>query len=228
MRYFDPLFDKMKSRATLFVLLFSLVLIAFNAESQRIRGGFAFGFNATQVDGDEIFGFRKYGIHAGAVGTLPLRNNFLFSLETLYSQKGANQPNRTAYYRQYRVDLDYVEVPFMLQYNDKDMFTVGAGFAFSRLIGVKEWEKGERTTTTLFGENAHFDRADYMALIDLKFRIVQRLSMNVRYQYSLDKIRLAQFSDDFQQKKWERKQYNNQITFRLAYMFNEPLPVKDE
>ncbi len=70
-----------------------------------------------------------------------------------------------------------------------------------------------------------YDRNDYLGLIDLKFRIVQRLSMNIRYQYSFDKIRVAQFSDDFQQTEWERNQYNNNITLRVAYMFNEPKPV---
>jgi hypothetical protein len=207
------------------ILLILIVLSGVGvASGQKIRGGFTLGMNVSQVDGDEIYGFRKYGFHGGAIGTVPLEKDFMITLETLYSQKGANQPRRTQYYRQYRVELDYVEVPVLLQYNDRDIFTVGAGFAYGRLVKVKEWEKGVRTSTTLLGMNAHFDRADYLALIDLKFRIVHRLSMNVRYQYSIDKIRVAQFSDDFQQRFWERKQYNNNLTFRIAYIFNDPLP----
>jgi hypothetical protein len=199
----------------------------FTLDAQRFRGGFTLGMNVSQVDGDEIFGFRKYGFHGGAIGTIPLKNNFLFTLETLYAQKGANQSRSTAFYRQYRVDLNYVEIPFYVQYNDKDVFTIGAGFSYGRLVEVKEWENGARTTTTLMGENAHFDRGDLLALVDVKFRIVARLSMNVRYQYSLNKIRVAEFSDDFQQTKWTRNQFNNNITFRLAYMFNEPVPEKE-
>lgn len=214
------------NRIVFAVTFFALMLIGADVLAQQIRGGFTVGMNTSQLDGDEIYGFRKYGFHGGAIGTVPLKKNFLLSLETLYSQKGAYHPRRTQYYRQYRVELDYVEIPIILQYNDKDMFTVGAGFAYGRLINVKEWEHGERTTTTLFGENAHYDRADYLALLDIKFRIIQRLSMNVRYQYSLDKIRVAHFNDDFQQTFWSRKQYNNNITFRIAYMFNEPLPDK--
>lgn len=211
-------------RTATLILLLTLILISIETHAQRIRGGITLGVNVSQVDGDEVYGFRKFGFHGGAVGTLPLKHNFLFTLETLYSQKGANQPKRTSSYRQYRLELDYVEIPLLIQYNDKDLFTIGAGFAYSRLVSVKEWEKGIRTSTTLFGKNAPYDRADYLALIDLKFRIYKRLSMNVRYQYSIDKIRVAQFSDDFQQHSWKRKQYNNNLTFRLAYMFNEPLP----
>ncbi len=214
-------------RIAVCLLLSVLLMLGFQGYGQKIRGGFVLGFNMSQVDGDEIYGYRKYGFHGGAAGTIPLKKNFLFTLETLYSQKGANQPSSTSAYRKYRLDFEYVEVPFYLQYNDRDIFTVGAGFAFAKLVGVKEWEKGIRTSTTLLGSSALYDRNDYLALIDLKFRIWQRLSMNVRFQYSMDKIRLAKFTDDFQQTEWTRKQYNNLITFRLAYMFNEPLPEKE-
>jgi hypothetical protein len=216
----------MRVRLSLCVMLCLFTAIS-NSEAQRFRGGFTLGMNVSQVDGDEIYGFRKYGFHGGAIGTIPLKNNFLFTLETLYAQKGANQPRSTLYYRQYRVDLNYVEIPFYLQYNDKDVFTVGAGFSYGRLVEVKEWEKGVRTNTSLMGENAHYDRGDLLALIDVKFRVLARLSMNVRYQYSMEKIRVAEFSDDFQQRQWSRKQHNNNITFRLAYMFNEPIPEKE-
>jgi hypothetical protein len=211
-------------RLKVFLLMMLMLAGAGVNQAQWIRGGLTVGMNMTQVDGDEIYGFRKYGFHGGAIGTVPVKNDFLITLETLYSQKGANQPRRTQYYRQYRVELDYVEVPVLLQYNDRDIFTIGAGFAYGRLVNVKEWEKGVRTPTTLLGVNAAYDRADYLALIDLKFRIIQRMSMNVRYQYSMDKIRVAQFSDDFQQRSWDRNHYNNVLTFRIAYIFNEPLP----
>ncbi len=217
----------MKMLRILVLVVVVLLFLTDEAEAQRFRGGFTLGLNVSQVDGDEIYGFRKYGFHGGAVGTVPLKKNLLFTLETLYSRKGAFQPKSTLYYRQYRIELDYVEVPFILQYNDKDIFTIGAGFAFGRLVEVKEWEKGERTSTNLYGENSHYSRNDLLVLIDLKFRIIKRFSMNVRYQYSIIPVRTAVFTDDFQQKKWERRQYNNILTFRVAYMFNEPLPEKD-
>lgn len=214
-------------KVTLMLLMIILLGSVSPASGQRIRGGPVLGFNVTQVDGDEIYGYRKYGLHGGAAGTVPLKNNFLFTLETLYSQKGANQPRNISSYRKYRLELEYVEIPFYLQYNDRDIFTVGAGFAFAKLVGVKEWEKGVRTSTMLLGSNALYDREDYLVLVDLKFRLIQRLSMNVRFQYSMDKIRLATFKDQFNQNEWQRKQYNNLITFRIAYMFNEPLPPKE-
>jgi len=211
------------------VVLLLLMLTPFlNVEGQQFRGGFTLGMNATKVIGDHIYGFNKFGFYGGAVGTIPLKNDFLFTLETVYTQKGSYQKRSTAYYRRYRLELDYVEIPFMLQYNDRDVLTVGAGFAYARLVNVREWDRGVRTSTRITGVNAHYDRSDYQALVDLKFRIVERLSMNIRYQTSIRRIRIAEFQDAFGQKEWERKQYNNSLTFRLAYMFNEPLPVKED
>ncbi len=217
----------MMIRKSLLLVIMLMVLGAGTTNAQQFRGGFTMGMNVTKVIGDHIFGFRKYGFHGGAVGTIPLRNNFLFTLETLYSEKGSFQRRPTLYYRQYRLELDYVEVPMMIQYNDRDILTIGAGFAYGRLVNVREWDRGVRTATTLLGENALYDRSDYQGLVDVKFRLVNRLSMNVRYQFSLRKIRVAHFKDDFGQREWDRKQYNNSLTFRIAYMFNEPLPEKD-
>jgi hypothetical protein len=220
----------MKRKQAIPLMIFFIIIILTTAQEsmgQKIRGGFVLGFNKSQVDGDEIYGYRKYGFYGGAVGIIPLKKNFLFSLETIYSQKGAYQPVRTSYYRQYRLDLNYVEVPFLIQYNDRDIFTIGTGMAYARLVEVKEWEKGVRTAVSLMGSNAVYDRGDILALVDVKFRIWQRLSMNVRFEYSMDKIRTATFTDDFHQTEWTRKQHNNLITFRLAYIFNEPLPEKE-
>lgn len=138
-RFFEK---NLPMRIFIIILFMSTLLgVSHDLEAQRIRGGFTLGVNASQVDGDEIHGFKKYGFHGGAIGTLPLKGNFLFTLETIYSEKGAYQSGRNTNYRKYRVDLDYVEVPFLLQYNDRDIFTIGAGLAFARLINVREWEK---------------------------------------------------------------------------------------
>jgi hypothetical protein len=216
-----------KSIFLISTLVLSLLLCSDKIEAQEFRGGFTMGMNVTKVIGDHIFGFRKYGFHGGAVGTIPLKGNFLFTLETLYSEKGSYQKRPTLYYRQYRLELDYVEIPMMIQYNDRDIITIGAGFAYGRLVDVKEWDRGVRTTASLTGANALYDRSDYQALVDLKFRLVHRLSMNIRYQTSIRKIRVAHFKDDFGQREWERNQYNNSLTFRVAWIFNDPLPDRD-
>ena len=60
---------------------------------------------------------------------------------------------------------------------------------------------------------------------DLRFRIYKKLKFNIRYAYSLAKIRTRTF-EDFQGQTWTRDQFNNLITFRLVYMINEKLPAR--
>ena len=103
------------------IVLFSL--IHYFVFSQSIKGGLIAGFNATQVDGDEVYGFRKYGLNAGACAIVPLWNNFSFTIETLYNQKGSYQRPQYAdtLSGEYKLILKYLDVPVLIHYNDKDI-----------------------------------------------------------------------------------------------------------
>ena len=77
-------------------------------------------------------------------------------MEVTYNQKGARQGQQ--YYDslnsgqvvtgEYKLRLNYVEVPVLIQYTDKKFITVGAGFSWGRLVGVQEWEHGKKVETT--------------------------------------------------------------------------------
>jgi hypothetical protein len=167
-------------------------------------------------------------LNTGLGAVLPFRNNIQLTIETLYSQKGSYQGPQyedadsagTVTTGEYKVNLDYVEVPVLIMYNDKDVITGGLGFSYGRLVRVREYEHGQRVeTTTLNG--GPYDRNDYTALADIRFRLYKKLKINLRYSYSLSGIRTREF-ENLQGDTWTRKQYNNTITFRLIYMFNEP------
>jgi hypothetical protein len=200
--------------------------------AQQFRGAVIGGFNLTQVDGDEVYGYSKFGIHAGAAAILPLGNHFSVSLETLFNQKGALQGDQ--YERTdslgnlltgaYKLRLNYLEVPVLIHYTDKDFFTVGTGFSWGRLTSVKEWEHGQRIETTTM-QKGPYTKSDINVLADLRFPIYKKLKFNFRYAYSIAKIRTREFSD-FYNNTWTRKQYNNLLTFRFIYVINEKLPPK--
>jgi hypothetical protein len=57
-------------------------------------------------------------------------------------------------------------------------------------------------------------------LADLRFRLWEGLKLNLRYQYSMVKIRTRDF-ENLQGDTWTRDQFNNVITIRLIYVFNE-------
>jgi len=109
-------------------------------------------------------------------------------------------------------------VPVLVHYTDKNIFTVGAGLSWGRLVKVDEWEHGNKTNTSL--SSGTYSQNDINILADLRFRIWKKLKFNIRYAYSIPKIRTREHSD-LSGDTWIRKQYNNLVSFRLIYVFNE-------
>ena len=204
----------------LIVLLFGFNVFEVNA--QIIKGEVILGMNLSQVDGDEVFGFKKVGLNAGAGVLVPIAKNWDVSFEAIFSQKGANQKPQnsdTIENGAYRLNLNYAEVPVLVMYTDKEFISAGAGFAWGRLVGVKEWEHGNSIETTTVNSGV-YEKNDFSILGDLRIRIYKQLKFNLRYQYSLVKIRTREFGNasiGF----WTRNQFNNLISFRLIWVFNE-------
>lgn len=218
------------------LLIASLTLISWKAFSQRIMGAVNAGFNLTQVDGDEVYGFKKPGVQIGPSAVIPFGKKWLVSLETIYNQKGSRQgmqynttdSNDVVYTGEYKLRLDYVEVPVLVHFNDKDQLIAGVGASWGRLVNVKEWEHGRRVESTTLTSRT-YDRNDFNVLADLRFRISGRWYGNFRYAYSISKIRTRVFEPipGTAGDSKTRDQYNNVLTFRLIYIFNEKPPVAD-
>ncbi|MEI6574550.1 MAG: outer membrane beta-barrel protein [Bacteroidota bacterium] len=210
------------TKKSLLTILF-LLIAGLAAEAQIIRGGIIAGMNATQVDGDEVFGYHKYGWNLGATAMIPItKKKWFFALETTYSQKGAYQAPIWADSLKdgsYKLNLNYLEVPMLVIFEDKGGLTFGAGASLGRLIKVEEWENGRRdTNTTLKGP---YNTNDFDILLDCRFKLYKKLKFNFRYSYSMAKIRNRTYDNGIS--IWDRKQYNNMLTFRLIWIFNEKI-----
>lgn len=221
----------MKKNQSLRILSFFLFALLMTGQksvvAQVIKGEMIAGFNLAQVDGDEVYGYKKPGLQLGLGAMIPVAKKWDISLETIYNEKGANQK---AQYRSdslngaYKLSLNYVEVPVLVHFTDKDFITVGSGFSWGRLISAKEFEHGVQTQTT--AQNNVYSPNDFNVLLDLRMRIYQRLKFNFRYQYSVTKIRNREFTT-LNGTVWSRNQYNNLLTFRLVYVFNEERSLRN-
>ena len=184
------------------------------------------GFNLTQVEGDEVAGFKKPGINLGVGALIPFGKNWDLSFEVTYNQKGAREGDQ---YRDtidgqpitgaYKVRLNYAEIPVLIHYTDKDLLTIGAGFSYGRLVGVKEWEHGRLVETTTVNSNT-YEKSDFNYIIDVRIKLKGPLKLSARYQNSMKKIRTREFNN-ITGATWTRDQYNKVLTFRLIYVFNE-------
>lgn len=206
------------------VLLFIAVISAHTGYGQRIMGAAIVGLNATQVDGDEVYGYKNFGLNAGLSAIVPFNNKWSVSIENIYSEKGAHQ--RVKYLDSldgsYDLRLNYLEVPVLLHFTDKEIVTFGAGMSWGRLVKVWEQRNGyEMPATTL--ESGIYRSSDLNLLLDIRFRVFERLRFNARYAYSLRPIATREIIDSKTGRPNIRDQYNGLFSFRLIYVFNERL-----
>ncbi|MDP2723452.1 MAG: outer membrane beta-barrel protein [Bacteroidales bacterium] len=212
----------------LFILLFALfVASSLQVNAQIIKTEAIVGLNLTQVEGDEVAGFKKPGLNVGAGVLIPFGKKWDLSFEVTYNQKGANEGvqyhdtvNNIPTTGAYKLRLNYAEIPVLIHFTDKDLLTIGAGFAYGQLVGVQEWEHGRKVESTSLNSNT-YNRSDFSYLIDVRIKIKGPLKFSFRYQNSLAKIRTREFINNSTGAIWTRDQYNKVLTFRLIYVFNE-------
>lgn len=211
-----------------FFLCVFILMGTYQSIAQVIKAEALLGLNLTQVEGDEVYGFKKPGINIGAGAMIPLGKNWDISFEITYNQKGAKQGDQyndtiddVPVTGAYKLRLNYAEIPVLIHYTDKEFLTIGAGFSFGRLVGIQEYEHGSRVDETTLTSNT-YDRNDFSYIVDLRVRLKGPLKLALRYQNSMVKIRTREF-DNITGDTWSRDQYNKVITLRLIYMFNEKL-----
>lgn len=211
----------------LVILIFVLLTTVFPFEklySQRILGALSLGMNLTQVDGDEFFGFHKFGLNVGPMVILPFgpKKNWSVSMELLYSQKGSYHSGQTDS-TTYRLKLDYAEIPVLLHFTDKKVISAGVGFSYGQLINFKETYGGLPIDTNFFAQpTSGMSNFDLAVIADLQIRLWSKLWAGVRYQYSMKNNRTVMVTDPNDPKNpFTRKQYNNVISVRLTWIFNQ-------
>ena len=212
-------------------IILGLFLVLFNSPgfSQLFKGEIIGGINRSQVDGDFQYRFKKTGLEGGVGVVAPIYKNWSLSLETLYSQKGSKQKRMydDSLDGSYKLKLNYVSVPFMIQYTDRDVVSAGVGVSYNRLVFAEEYKDGYKVDSVSILSNV-FDRDDWQAFGDVRVRLYNNLILNARYSYSIDKFATRMMINPENGRPEERDFYNNLWTFRLIYMINEKRPEKIE
>jgi len=229
------------NRFTYWIALLILLGTAFQSQAQAVKGALIGGVNFTQVDGDEVYGYKRIGANVGAAAIIPFTDMWSLTLETLFSMEGSRQKGTAEYEPVYNdsikpypppydadtfyingaydLHLDYVRVPIVFHYNDRNL-ALGAGFQYGRLVRIKEKEQDLHDTTPKAEEA--YKNNDFSILADVKYRIYAGLFFNFRYSYSLVSIRDRTF---YSVKKpgvtLDRNQYHNTITVRLMWVIND-------
>lgn len=210
------------------MMVLGLALGKTNAQSYYVEddrtfyGGLSLGAIFSQLDGDNFAGYHKVGLTGGAIVYAQVAPRIAPSMELLFTQKGAvsntEKPGINVRVNDYKVNLNYIEVPIMLNYFDKRKSHFGAGLSYSQLISSQE---SARTTPALSDtadlDNYPFKKADLNGVVSLNLHLKKGFFLNIRYQYSLMSIRDKWYPD--LGRTSAGGQYNNLWAFRFMYIF---------
>ena len=190
---------------------------------QTIRAFVSAGGNLSQINGDEVFGFKKAGLTASVGTMIPIRKNenWLVSVETKYSQYGAYEKS---YPYHYNATLPYIEIPVMAHFEDPiGGWTFGLGAVYGRLLNYTEkaaWDATGVTTIITDFEKKDFLKNDLSFVADIRFRLWKNLKFNFRYQMSLLPIKKDWLFTYYNSTEIQDA-YNSSLSARLIWVFND-------
>lgn len=150
-------------------------------DDRRFRGFPILGINASQVDGDNLAGFHKPGLHAGAGVFVMLdeRSRMSLSMEILFNQKGSR--TRPGISPPDKLLLNYIDVPIQFSYHDKERMIFSAGMSYGNLFSIRRVLDGieQQDNAGLFESN------EFGYLLTATFLVQTKLGIGVRYSGSL-------------------------------------------
>ncbi len=179
------LFNFVSMKRILFIAL-SIACSTYQSSAQeRFKAGLKVGVSTSQVEGDTYGGFDKAGFDGGASIHVKFNNKWSAQLEMLFVQKGSKHVGdaNKGDYSYYLMQLNYIEVPLLIQYTQKK-FTFEAGPGFAYLISGKEYDGVGLIVNAL-----PFYKTEMNASIGINYKVYKNFGINWRFTNSLLPIR---------------------------------------
>lgn len=188
------------------------MLFPFLTEAQHFKAGLIVGAAATQISGDQLGGFNKPGIMAGGLVSTRISDKFDAEMDILYLQKGSKKnanPDKGDYIF-YKLRLNYIEVPLLIQWKYSNRFTFEAGPTFGALLSSQEEDE--------FGifQGKPFKKYEIGICGGMNAEIVKQLSFNVRLESSILPVRDNVSGVSY---RLNTGQFNAALIFSLRYLF---------
>ena len=211
----------MKKLLTLVVL--SLMLIeGGSAEAQRHKKSsshrFDFsihgGASLSQIDGDGSGHYDKAGFQFGVNTSFPIgeSENWRFQIETGFVQKGSHVNNIDRY-----INLMYVEVPLMINYNTQEgKLRLGAGIAPAILV------KSKVTTNDVYDapQSENYKRLDPLPVcLEARYLFGNHLGAGIRYYNSMLNVAKESGSGTYRIFRSNKGQFNRLLTVGVYLTF---------
>ncbi len=191
----------------LFLFFFTTTNFLF---AQNFNAGLRIGVCGSQVDGDDLGGYNKAGLIAGAYVSRKFSEHFTLQMEMVYIQKGSRKPTdlNNSYYR---LRVHYVEVPLLVHFHVSKKIDLTAGPSFGTLIFSEENDE-----FGVFPNSPSFKKFELSGNVGIVYKLNDKWSFDARYSHSITTIRPfpGSYSTFF-----DRGQYNFLVEFSFIYQF---------
>lgn len=161
------------------LVLFSVfIFLAVCANAQNFKSYFNLGINASQVDGDGMGGYNKVGIMGGMGITYKASEKpYSFQGELNYSRKGSRfNPAKDPYFI---LRLNYIELPFFVNYHYKEKVTFYGGIYGSMLVN-------STIDSSIYGFGSYnAPKNDQGILGGLSYKFSDKLELSGRFTYTV-------------------------------------------
>ncbi len=218
-----------------FPVLF-LICFSISISGQNFNAGMDAGLTGTLISGDRDpdGGRPRLGVYTSIFTNYPVSEYSYWQLELMYIQKGSrayvsgNEPDEE--YRDYRLDLHYVEIPIIYKYTlsptsrirTKEGVTLETGISFGRVIGHREMNEGLDITDSV-AEQRPFNYGDFNIIAGLYYPLTDNFDFHFRFSQGFTPVRPHR-DDDLRYtsgslSNWVNQfgQYNTAFSFGLSY-----------
>ena len=187
----------MKYRLFIVALLFSQMLF-----SQGFKGGLMGGMVVSQIDGDQIEGYHKAGLQTGIYTQYLFNDQWSIVMEIKYIQKGSLHTDKDNPYSYFRIKLNYIELPFLLEYKLNKSFIFGAGLAYGNLLSAKV----DDASGSIVSQQLSYKKTDVNIVGQVKYAFNEHYWIDLKMAYSILPIT-----------NQSPFQFNNLISFGIGY-----------
>ena len=201
-----------------FAILLCCLFLSMNIQAQNFEGGIIIGMSTSQIGGDDLAGFNKAGILAGAFVNKSISKFFRLQMEITYIQKGSNNPkmNNIEHPNYLREDISssYIEVPLLLKHHQTNKLIIEGGIVLGYLInGYYNDLNGEIPTYSV----NPFIKYDFGLLLGINYKYSENISLNTRLSNSILPIGAEDYSGINSYNISRKGKYNSILSFTIHY-----------
>lgn len=201
------------------IFLFVLLAIPFLSFSQNFKGGLLAGLAATQVDGDGYGGFHRVGGIGGVWVSMPIDYTFTLRTELKVIQKGSYKGFKDGSgitTGSYSLRLNYVEMPFLLEYHRWDNIVPFVGLSGGYLWNF--YERRDNHDISQDDESPRFKKVELGIHGGVEYILNRNFSFGATFSYSVIPVRKHTGNIHY---LWHMDlgQFNHVLQFVVRYHF---------